>query len=259
MKKVGFIGMGNMASAILSGIIESKYIDSANIFAYDKDIAKLEETKKKYNISLVDNEQDLVDKVDIVIFAIKPNVLEKVITKIKTKLDNKAVVSIVAGYNNQELNELLLKSTRHLTIMPNTPIGVLQGMTLFEDVNNLTSDEYEFINKMFLSVGSVQVLPTYLMAAGSALSGCGPAFVYMMIEALADGAVMQGLPREVAYKLASQTLIGAGTMQLKTNIHPGLLKDQVCSPGGITIKGVKALEDNGFRSAIINAIKKSSK
>ena len=108
---------------------------------------------------------------------------------------------------------------------------------------------------MFSSIGQIAILPSYQMQAGGSISGCGPAFVYMFIEAMADGGVSLGLPRDVAYQLASQTLIGSGTMQQETNLHPGVLKDQVCSPGGITIKGVETLEENGFRNAVIKAIK----
>ena len=200
----------------------------------------------------------MVDKVDLVVMAVKPNIVEEVIAKIKNNLVNKAVISIVAGYNNDKYNELLLPATRHLTIMPNTPALVLNGMTLFEKENSLTKEELEFAEAMFSSIGEVVILPGYQMKAGGSISGCGPAFVYMFIEAMADGGVSLGLPRDVAYKLASQTLIGSGMMQKETGLHPGVLKDQVCSPGGITIKGVETLEENGFRNAVFKAIKESN-
>ena len=141
--------------------------------------------------------------------------------------------------------------------MPNTPALVLNGMTLLEKESSLTETEFDFTKKMFESIGEVVILPSYQMKAGGAISGCGPAFVYMFIEAMADGGVDLGLPRDVAYKLASQTIIGSGMMQKESSLHPGILKDQVCSPGGITIKGVATLEENNFRSAVIKAVKNS--
>ena len=258
MKKIGFIGMGNMASAIAGGIIKSGFIEGQNVYAFDIDQTKLLKMNEEYQIQCCNSESELVDKVDLVVMAVKPNIVEGVIAKIKNNLVNKAVISIVAGYNNDKYNELLLPATRHLTIMPNTPALVLNGMTLFEKENSLTKEELEFAEAMFSSLGEVVILPGYQMKAGGSISGCGPAFVYMFIEAMADGGVSLGLPRDVAYKLASQTLIGSGMMQKETGLHPGVLKDQVCSPGGITIKGVETLEENGFRNAVFKAIKESN-
>ncbi len=258
MKKIGFIGMGNMASAIAGGIIKSNFIKGNRVYAFDIDQEKLMKMNHEFNLISCESEIDLVEKVDIVVLAIKPNIVDEVIVKIKDKLDDKAVISIVAGYDNEKFNQLLLPSTRHLSVMPNTPALVLTGMTLLEKENSLTATELEFVVEMFSSIGEVLILPSYQMKAGGSISGCGPAFVYMFIEAMADGGVSLGLPRDVAYKLASQTLIGSGMMQKETAMHPGILKDQVCSPGGITIKGVEALEENGFRNAVIKAVKESN-
>ena len=258
MKKIGFIGMGNMASAIAGGIIKSNFIEGNRVYAFDIDQEKLMKMNHEFNLISCESEIDLVEKVDLVVLAIKPNIVDEVIVKIKDKLDDKAVISIVAGYDNEKFNQLLLPSTRHLSVMPNTPALVLKGMTLLEKENSLTVTELEFVVEMFSSIGEVLILPSYQMKAGGSISGCGPAFVYMFIEAMADGGVSLGLPRDVAYKLASQTLIGSGMMQKETAMHPGILKDQVCSPGGITIKGVEALEENGFRNAVIKAVKEST-
>lgn len=258
MKKIGFIGMGNMASAIAGGIIKSNFIKGDEVYAFDIDQEKLMKMNNEFNIIGCKSEIDLVEKVDLVVLAIKPNIVDEVIVKIKDKLVDKAVISIVAGYDNDKFNQLLLPTTRHLTVMPNTPALVLNGMTLLEKENSLTASELEFVVKMFSSIGEVLILPSYQMKAGGSISGCGPAFVYMFIEAMADGGVSLGLPRDVAYKLASQTLIGSGMMQKETALHPGILKDQVCSPGGITIKGVETLEENGFRNAVFKAIKESN-
>lgn len=254
--KVGFIGMGNMAGAICQGIIKSGFIKGEDVYAYDINGDKLAKMKADYCIHTCQSEQDLVLQSDVVIMAVKPNVIEKVIHDVKTVIENKTIISIVAGYSNDRYNELLPQS-HHLTVMPNTPARVLQGVTLFEKDNTLDEAELAFAKALFESIGEVYMIENYQMVAGGALSGCGPAFVYMFIEALADGAVFNGLPRDVAYQLASQMVLGSAQMVKETQLHPGILKDQVCSPGGITIKGVKVLEENGFRNAVIDAIIRS--
>lgn len=258
MKKIGFIGMGNMASAIAGGIVKSGFIPGKDVYAFDIDENKLSRMHEQFSINACASEKELVANVDLVILAVKPNVVEDVIAKIVDELADKAVISIVAGYDNAMYNDLLLDSSRHLSVMPNTPALVLNGMTLFEQENTLTAKELDYATDLFSSIGEVVILPSYQMKAGGSISGCGPAFVYMFIEAMADGGVSLGLPRDVAYKLASQTLIGSGMMQKETSLHPGILKDQVCSPGGITIKGVETLEENGFRNAVFKAIKESN-
>lgn len=258
MKKIGFIGMGNMASSIVGGCITSGCLLAKNVYGYDVDPSKMVSMHQQFHITASGTVNDLVKQADIILLAIKPNVVESVIDTIKDDLDNKMIVSIVAGYDFKKYQQLLPKTTRHISVMPNTPALVQQGMTLLEKENSLTKEELQYVKELFGSFGQVEVLPSYQMKAGGAISGCGPAFVYMMLEAMADGGVLQGLPRDVAYRLASQTLIGAGTMQQSTIMHPGILKDNVCSPGGITIKGVKELENHHFRAAIIAAIEKSS-
>lgn len=251
--KVGFIGMGNMAGAICQGIIKSGFIKGEDVYAYDINDRKLAKMKAEYCIHPCQSEQDLVLQSEVVIMAVKPNVIEKVIHDVKAVIQDKTIISIVAGYSNDRYNELL-PHCHHLTVMPNTPARVLQGVTLFEKENTLDEDELAFAKSLFESIGEVYIIENYQMVAGGALSGCGPAFVYMFIEALADGAVFNGLPRDVAYKLASQMVLGSAQMVKETQLHPGILKDQVCSPGGLTIKGVKVLEENGFRNAVIDAI-----
>lgn len=255
--KIGFIGMGNMAFAIAKGIITSQYLDGKEIFAYDIDQEKLRVMEQEYGLKSCNNSIELVENVDVVILAVKPNIVETVILEIKNALSQKAVISIVAGYNFEKYHSLFLETTRHISVMPNTPAMVQQGVTLLEQQNSLTKEEFSFVKGLFESIGTIEVLPSYLMGAGGAISGCGPAFMYMVIEALADGGVMEGLPRDVAYRLASQTMIGSGMMQLQTKEHPGVLKDNVCSPGGITIRGVKALEEAGVRNAFMEVVHKA--
>ncbi len=250
MFHLGFIGMGNMASAIVKGIKQDCVI---NAFDIDKTKCNVVE-----GVCGLDSIEDVIESSDIIFLAVKPNIVEGIIKKNRELLKNKAVVSIVAGYLYQQLEPLFLKTTRHLSIMPNTPLQVRQGMTLFEKVHSLNNKEFDFVTRLFNDMGKTQVLETYQMAAGTAISGCGPAFVYKFIEAMADGGVMLGLPRDVAYSLASQTIVGSGTMQLETKLHPAILKDNVCSPGGLTIKGVAMLEEHAFSSAVIEAIKSTT-
>lgn len=256
MYKLGFIGMGNMASAIQEGFINAGYLKAKDICGYDLSESATKAAEKRGVQPLADG-HEVVKNSEIIFMAVKPQVVESVVAPLKEDLKEKALVSMVLGYDFNKYNQLLDPSTRHLTFMPNTPIAVGEGMTLLEDQHSLNDVEYDYIEKAFESCGSVEVLPSHLMDVGGALSGCAPAYVYMVIEALADGAVAQGLPRDSAYKLASQTVLGSGKMQLETGLHPGILKDRVTSPAGSTIKGVKALEDGGVRAAFINAIEKS--
>lgn len=254
--KVGSIGMGNMAGAICRGIISSGFIDGKDVYAYDPDEKKLEMMKEDFSIQPCQSETDLVLQSDVVIMAVKPHIIEKVIATVKSVIQDKTIISIVAGYSHERY-EALLPGSHHLTVMPNTPARVLQGVTLFEKENTFNENELAYAKALFSSIGEVYEIENDQMTAGGALSGCGPAFVYMFIEALADGAVFSGLPRDKAYQLASQMVIGSAMMVKETGLHPGVLKDQVCSPGGLTIKGVKALEENGLRNAVIEAIIKS--
>lgn len=254
--KIGFIGLGNMAGAICQGIIESGFILGKDVYGYDLDDSKLLSFKDNYQINTCKDEIDVVNNCDYLLIGVKPIVVEKVLSKIKDSLTNQVIISIVAGYGNDKY-EVLLPNTHHLTIMPNTPAKVKAGLTLFEQDNTLTQEELMYVTSMFESIGEVCLIKNEQMSAASAISGCGPAFVYMFIEALADGGVLNGLPRDIAYKLASQMVLGSAKMVKDTNLHPGVLKDQVCSPGGITIKGVKALEENNFRNAVIEAVDKA--
>lgn len=256
MKKIGFIGMGNMAGAIAKGIIQSGFIQGEDIIAYDLQLEKLEDIHT-YGVAVASNETEVVKESEFVFIGVKPQVVEGVLSLIKNDLKEKALISIVLGYDFEKYNQLLDSSTRHIFVMPNIPAMVQKGMSLIEKTHSLTDKEFEFVKRMFASIGEIDILETSLMKAGGALSGCGPAFIYMVIEALADGAVKEGIPRQKAYKLAAQTVLGAGEMVLKTQEHPGILKDNVCSPGGTTIRGVEALEQHGIRAAFIDAISQS--
>lgn len=256
MRKIGFIGMGNMASAILNGMITSGFMSGEEVNAYDIDKVKMKE-KLKFGVHCCESIETLVKESEIVFVAVKPQVVENIIFQIKELMVDKALISIVLGYDYDKYNEILDKSTRHIFVMPNTPAQVLEGMSLIEERHSLYEEEFEFTKKLFQSIGEVEIISSHLMGVGGALSGCGPAYIYMVIEAMADGAVKNGMPRVLAYKLAAQTVMGSGRMQKETKLHPGILKDNVCSPGGSTIRGVSALEKGKMRSLFIDAIDKS--
>ena len=250
--KLGFIGMGNMASAIYTGIIKSEFLSNKEIIAYDINAGQFNKLDVKPVIAK--NIEEVINESEMILVAVKPQVVESVLKPVVSLLKNKVLISIVLGYDFEKYNTFLDTSTRHVFVMPNTPAQVQCGMSLIEQTNNLTDQELEYVKNMFESFSEVEVMPSNLMGAAGSLSGCGPAFIYMIIEALADAAVKEGVPREKAYKLASTTVMGSGKMQRETNIHPGILKDNVCSPGGSTIQGVKALEDGNLRATLMNAL-----
>ncbi len=254
MKKLGFIGMGNMASAILLGAVGSGFLKGEETIAFDLDVAKMQALNDKCGMVAASSAVDVINNSEIVLIAVKPIHVEGVLAECRESLKNKPLLSIAAGWSYARYHELVDASTRVCAIMPNTPAMVGEGMALIDMGNDLTPDELAFTKGLFSALGEVEEMPSHLMAVGAALSGCAPAWVYMMIEALADGAVLHGMPRATAYKLASQTVLGSGKMVRDTDQHPGKLKDDVCSPGGITIRGVQALEASGFRAALMDAV-----
>lgn len=254
---LGFIGIGNMGSAILKGALQQGYLSSDDVCAYDIVEKTLDNVCLETNIIKCMSIEEVIKKSDVVVMAVKPIFVDDIIAEHRDLLKGKALLSIVLGYDYAKYSTILDATTRVLFVMPNTPCLVQEGMCLLEKTNSFTPAEFDFAYGLFKSVGEVEIVETRLMKISGNLSGCAPAYVYMFIEALADGGVKHGMPRELAYKLASQTILGAGKMQKETRMHPGVLKDQVCSPGGVTIKGVNALEDGSFRSVVMSAIEKS--
>ena len=253
-KKIGFIGMGNMASAMVSGLIADGAYAPGEILACARSYDRLAERAGRIGITAMRTPEEVIDASDIVIIAIKPYQIEDVIPSLAEKLRQKVVLSVVAGWDFEKYETVLAPGTPHLYIMPNTPVSVNQGVLMFEEKHSLSDAEFETVRTIMQKLGTVVVLPTHLMHAGMSIAGCGPAFAAMMIEALGDAGVKYGLPRQTAYTLAAQTLAGTGALQLHTGAHPGAMKDAVCSPAGTTIKGVTTLEKTGFRAALISAI-----
>lgn len=243
-----------MGRAIAGGLIRSGALAAENICAYAPNQEKLRLYCLETGINPCASAREAVVHADTVLIAVKPYQIEGVLAELKDDLKDKALVSVALGYDYTRLSALLDASTRVQFVMPNTPAMVGAGVMLFEESHSLRPDERANLMEKFKSLGLVEELPTRLMGIGGAVSGCGPAFCAMIIEALADAGVKYGLPRAAAYRLASQTLSGTGKMQLQTGKHPGEIKDGVCSPGGTTIRGVEALERAGLRAAMLDAV-----
>lgn len=251
--KVGFIGAGNMGGAIIAGLLRQGDIAPDLIYVSRKHPDRSAAFAEKGIHVLCDNIK-LVNEVDCVVLAVKPVYLPDVLQEVYKALEGKFVVSIVAGWTFDMLQKSLPKSARFVRVMPNTPLAVGEGVSLMSNRYTCTDEEFGFVRSMFEAAGSVVVVDDSTYTPANAISGCGPAFVYEFIEALADGGVRYGVPRALAYELAAKTLIGAAKMVLETGEHPGKLKDAVCSPGGTTIEGIFALERGGMRAAVMDAV-----
>lgn len=253
MDKTGFIGIGNMGFAILKGLLNNQ--NKEELVFTDASGDRMEWVTQETGVSHVNTNAACVSEVKYVVLAVKPQYYDGVLEEIRTVLTPEhVVISIAPGITIDSLLEKLGEDKRIVRAMPNTPALLGEGMTgvcynpsLFDEV------EREEIATFFKSFGKMQLVEERLMNAVVCVSGSSPAYVYLFIEALADSAVKYGLPRDIAYEMAAQTLIGSARMVLETGEHPGKLKDQVCSPGGTTIAGVAALEEYGFRNAVIKA------
>lgn len=256
-KTIGVIGGGNMSQAIVSGLVKSEIIQGKNIIVSDRDDEKLSYMKKDYGINTTNNNEEVAKISDIIILAVKPNIYDEVIDEIKYKVkEDVVIVSIAAGITMEFIQSKFEKNIKIVRTMPNTPVLVGEGMTAL--CYNEFSSEVDVKNviDIFKSFGKVEVISEKLMDVVPGISGSSPAYVYMFIEALADGGVLGGLPRDKAYKMAAQAVLGAAKMVLETGEHPGALKDKVCSPGGTTIEAVYSLEESNFRGAVIKAMEK---
>lgn len=246
--KVGFIGAGNMGSALMASMK-----DHVELYVYDVSQKACENAYHQYGAETVSGVCEVVRKSDVIFVAIKPQFLEEIYQELQAEwTEEKVLASIVAGKSVSHWQEILGENAQIVRIMPNTPALVQEGMNTV--CFSASLKENEKIMQLLSYTGRVMVLRESVMDAAMGVAGCGPAFVYMFIEALADAGVAGGLFRSQAYELAAQTVLGAAKMVLTTGEHPAALKDAVCSPGGTTIRGVLALEKNGFRNAVEEAV-----
>lgn len=254
--KFGFIGNGNMGRAILCGILDSKIAVASDIIVSDIDISGLEWAKEKFRVNITSDNKITAAKSDTLFLAVKPNVLYKVIEQIKNTVSaDTLIVSIVAGQSTEKISAAFGKEIKLVRVMPNTPALVGEGMAALSPNKNVSKDEQDKVLEIFESFGKAEIVTEYLMDTVTAVSGSSPAYVFMFIEAMADAAVMGGMPRKQAYTFAAQSVLGSAKMVLETGKHPAELKDMVCSPAGTTIDAVAALEKNGFRNSVIEAMK----
>ncbi|NYE05677.1 pyrroline-5-carboxylate reductase [Bacillus niacini] len=254
-KKIGFIGAGKMAQAMLEGILKSKMIPKENIIASAKTEGTLEKIESNYQIRTTQNNQDVARFADILILAVKPDQHSNVIQEIKNDVHSDSIIiTIAAGITLDDIEREFGVNVKAVRTMPNTPSLVGEGMTAICSNERLNEEEVLEVELLFHTFGKTERLDERLMDAVPAISGSSPAYVYMMIEAMADGGVKQGIPRDKAYRLAAQAVLGAAKMVLETDRHPGELKDNVCTPGGATIEAVAELEKRQFRGSVLAAM-----
>ncbi|MBS5886564.1 MAG: pyrroline-5-carboxylate reductase [Clostridium sp.] len=256
-KKIGFIGCGNMGKAMLNGLINSNYTNVDNIMVSTKSEESKNNIIDEFKVKCILDNIEVAKFSDILFLAIKPNMYKKVINEIKENLKKDIIiVSIAAGINLSDLEEWLDKDYKIVKTMPNTPALVGEGMSAICPNLNVNKEELRLICNIFKNFGKYEILEEKYFDGFIALCGSSPAYVFMFIEAMADAAVKLGIPRNKAYKMAEQSILGSAKLALDTGKHPAELKDMVCSPGGTTIEAVTELESNGFRNAVIKAMEK---
>ena len=257
--KLGFIGCGNMAQAMITGIIGKNVVPAEEVIAADLAFAKVEKIKEKFQINITTDNCEAA-KADIVVLSVKPQMYKDVIHEIRDCITkSQLVVTIAAGVTMAQSERQFGKEVKIIRVMPNTPALVGEGMAGICQNEYTTPEDMEKVCQIFRSFGQVEIVTESLMDAVVGVSGSSPAYVYMFIEALADAAVMQGIPRDKAYIFAAQSVYGSAKVVLETGKHPGELKDAVCSPAGTTIEAVRVLEEKGMRSAVIEATIAASK
>ncbi|MBQ5534616.1 MAG: pyrroline-5-carboxylate reductase, partial [Lachnospiraceae bacterium] len=256
---IGFIGLGNMAKAMIGGILGEHIVSEGSILGYDSLPLARNQAAETYGIGIGSNNIDVAHKSDVLILAVKPQVIEEVIKEIAEHVgEEKLVISIAPGKSLELLQERFKtgsgRKVRIVRCMPNTPALVGEGMTGYCVNEYVTDEDKSTAVSILSSFGKAEEVPEKLIPAVTSVSGSSPAYVFILIEAMADQAVSDGMNRVQAYKFAAQAVLGSAKMVLETGKHPGELKDMVCSPAGTTIEAVKILEREGFRAAIEDAM-----
>lgn len=258
--KIGFIGLGNMATAMIGGMLGTGLYRAEEIIGSAKTQATAGRVSEKYGIAAGTDNRETAGEADVLILAVKPVFLSEVIAEIRDLVDEETlVISIAAGRTIDWIEQEFGRTLRIIRCMPNTPAMVGEGCSCVCLKEMITDqDIYERDKELALGImnsfGKASVLPERLMDAFIGVAGSAPAYVFLFIEAMADAAVMAGMPRKQAYEFAAQSVLGSAKMVLETGMHPGELKDMVCSPAGTTIEAVKVLEEKGFRAAVIDSI-----
>ncbi len=253
-KKIGFIGTGKMGEALIKGILHARLVSPDKIYASDADTAKLQTLEKTYKIRTCRDNYEAVVNSDIIIIAVKPQVVPVVLKEIKNSIKNQLIISIAAGVTIETFENSLPEGTKVVRVMPNIAATVREAASAISSGSAVAGEEEAIASAIFNSIGRTVLLPEHLLDAVTGLSGSGPAYIFMIIEALADGGVFEGLDRNTAKILAAQTVLGAAKMVLDDGTHTGELRDMVTSPGGTTIRGIRVLEDRGVRIAMMDAV-----
>lgn len=254
-KKMAFIGGGNMAEALIKGIIASGAAIPDRITVTDVSEDRLRHLSEAYGVTSQRSNAGAAAAADIIVLCVKPQVMDRVLAELAPDVDStKLVISIAAGISIERIGNILTHGPRVIRVMPNTPALVLAGASAIAAGSNATEADVSAAKELFGSVGRAVVLDEKLMDAVTGLSGCGPAYMFLIADALSDAGVKEGLPRQLALELAAQTMLGAARMILETKEHPGQLRDMVTSPGGSTIAGLHELEKGRLRATIMNAV-----
>jgi pyrroline-5-carboxylate reductase len=257
-KRVGFIGGGNIGEALVRGLTKTGLLPSDHLLIADVRKDRLEELGERYGTQTTTDNGMLVQRADVVILAVKPQILREVLDEIAPATPGRLLVSVAAGVSTDAIRRHLPPGTRLIRVMPNTPALVLEGATALARAGGLREGDLDTVREIFEAVGRVVILDEELMDAVTGLSGSGPAYIALVVEALADGGVKVGLDRKTAMTLAMQTVLGAARLLIETGIHPGQLKDMVSSPGGTTIAGIHTLEAGGLRRTLIDAVERAT-
>lgn len=253
--KIGFIGLGNMASAMIGGILKKNLYSAENLIGSDKSETTVQAAAEKFGIHTTRDNLEVAKSADVLILAVKPQFFREVIEEIKNEVsEEKLIISIAPGKTMEWMMEHFGKELKLVRCMPNTPALVGEGCTGFCCYELVSEEEQSLARGILESFGKAYPVPEHLMDTVVGVSGSSPAYVFLFIEAMADEAVAEGMPRPLAYEFAAQAVLGSAKMVLETGKHPGELKDMVCSPAGTTIQAVKVLEEKGFRASVMDAV-----
>lgn len=254
--KIGFIGLGNMANAIIGGLLKNQIVKPEDLIGSAATPETVKRVKEQFGMETTLDNRKAAAGADVLFLAVKPQMFPKVIPQIREVVGaDTLVISIAAGKTIAYIEELFGRPLKLVRTMPNTPALVQAGCTGVCFHESLEEKEKELVLKLLHAFGTAYEVPERLMDTVGAVSGSSPAYVFVFIEALADAAVAGGMPRQQAYAFAAQAVLGSAKLLLETGSHPGALKDMVCSPGGTTIEGLRVLEERGFRAAIEDALK----
>jgi len=253
---IGFIGTGNMGTAMIKGYLKGNPAAAESMAAYDSNQDKALTLGRETGIFICADAAELARRSDMIVLAVKPNIYDHVLSGLAEHFSpEKIVISMAAGISTGYIQEFFPYPVKVVRIMPNTPALVNEGMTAVCRNGNVSDREYEQVAELFRAIGKIEFIEEVLMDAAVGISGSSPAYVYMFIEALAEAGIVEGLSEKQSYRMAAQSVLGAAKMVIETGIHPNELRDMVCSPGGTTIEAVKALQRNGFRDNIFDAVR----